>query len=108
LQAVAHPSADVLLGGDNEANSLVVVPLQLGASVPYKAALYVLHNKPGDLSTAKRPVCVLASLLQLLLHKQLQEGGLLTEVWADERVRPLREVGRFNITNEFSASTTMI
>jgi hypothetical protein len=91
LQALARPSADVFLGADSEA-SLVVVPLQLGPNVPYKAALYVLHNKPGNFSTAKRPICVLASMLQLLLHRQLQEGGLLTEVWADAHVQSLHEV----------------
>ncbi|WIA31103.1 hypothetical protein OEZ86_001129 [Tetradesmus obliquus] len=84
-QTRARPGADVFLGGDTEA-SLVVVPLQLGPGVPHKAALYVLHNKPGNFATAKRPICVLASMLQLLLHKQLQEGGLLTGVWRDAEV----------------------
>jgi hypothetical protein len=94
LQTLARPAADVFLGGDNEA-SLVVVPLQLGTSVPYKAALYVLHNKPGNFSNAKRPICVLASMLQLLLHKQLQEGGLLTGVWQDAHVHSFQQVRCF-------------
>uniref|UniRef100_A0A383WKH1 Protein kinase domain-containing protein n=1 Tax=Tetradesmus obliquus TaxID=3088 RepID=A0A383WKH1_TETOB len=84
-QTLARPRADVFLGGDTEA-SLVVVPLQLGQGVPHKAALYVSHNKPGNFATAKRPICVLASMLQLLLHKQLQGGGLLTGVWRDAEV----------------------
>uniref|UniRef100_A0A383VTR4 Protein kinase domain-containing protein n=1 Tax=Tetradesmus obliquus TaxID=3088 RepID=A0A383VTR4_TETOB len=85
-QTLARPGADVFLGGDTEA-SLVVVPLQLGPGVPHKAALYVLHDKPGNFATAKRPICVLASMLQLLLHKQLREGGLLTGVWRDAQVQ---------------------
>jgi hypothetical protein len=91
MQALAHPRDDVSLGGDSEA-SLVVVPLQLGSDIPYKAALYVLHDKPGNFATAKRPICVLASMLQLLLHKQLQEGGLLTAVWDDASVQALHQV----------------
>jgi hypothetical protein len=77
----------------------VVVPLQFARSVPCKAALYVLHDKPGDFATAKRPICVLASMLQLLLHKQLQEGGMLTAVWQEARLQALHEV---QTTNSFA------
>lgn len=82
-----RPSPDIFLGCEEEEASLVVVPLQLGPDTPYRAGLYLISDQKGNFATAKRPIVNLTSMLQLVVQKQLQEGGLLTKVWEDESIQ---------------------
>eukprot|EP00879_Flechtneria_rotunda_P011534 GHRR01012048.1.p1 GENE.GHRR01012048.1~~GHRR01012048.1.p1 ORF type:complete len:530 (+),score=174.35 GHRR01012048.1:2440-4029(+) len=81
MESLARPALDIFLGGPGTVASIVVVPFYSTDDAAYRGGLYVTNNAISDFSAAKRPIISLATTLQSLLMRHLEEGGLLPRAW---------------------------